>query len=83
MLSTKAVVEKTKCEQLEKVIIGDDEEKFFRVKVQLPHRERQELMDFHRKNIDVFAWSTYDTPGIDPDFICHHLNVNLSTIPKK
>ena len=40
MLSTKAVVERTKCEQLEKVIIGDDEEKFFRVKVQLPHRER-------------------------------------------
>ena len=40
-------------------------------------------MDFHRKNIDVFAWSAYDTPRIDPDFICHHLNVNLSTIPKK
>ena len=83
MLSTMAVVERTKCEQLEKVIIGDDEEKFFRVEVQLPPRERQELMDFHRKNIDVFAWSAYDTPGVDLDFICHHLNVNLSTIPKK
>ena len=24
-----------------------------------------------------------DAPGIDPAFICHHLNVNLAIIPKK
>ena len=29
MLSTDVVVEGAKCEELEKVIIGDDEEKFF------------------------------------------------------
>ena len=38
---------------------------------------------FLKKNIDVFAWSTYNAPGVDPNFICHHLNVNPSTIPKK
>ena len=55
MLSIGAVAEEAMCEQLEKVIIGGDEEKFFQVGVQLPFRERQELVDFLRKNIDVFA----------------------------
>ena len=76
MLSTKAMVEGAKCEQLEKVVIGNNEEKFFQVRVQLSPREKEELVDFLRKNIDVFAWSTYETPRVDPDFICHHLNVN-------
>ena len=44
-----------KCKQLERVVIGDDEEKFFQVEVQFPPREKQELQDFLRKNIDVFA----------------------------
>ena len=52
-----------KCKQLERVVIGDDEEKFFQVEVQFPPREKQELQDFLRKNIDVFAWSVYETPG--------------------
>ena len=35
------------------------------------------------KNIDVFAWNAYEALGIDPDFICHHLNVNPSIILRK
>ena len=31
----------------------------------------------------MFAWNAYEAPGMDPDFICHHLNVNPSAIPKK
>ena len=49
----------------------------------MPPRERQELIDFLRKNIDVFAWSTYEAPGMDLSFICHCLNVNPSAIFKK
>ena len=41
------------------------------------------MIGFFRKNVDVFAWDTYDAPGIDPNFICHHLNVNPSATPKK
>ena len=41
------------------------------------------LIDFLIKNIDVFAWNAYEAPKVDPNFICHHLNVNPSTIPKK
>ena len=31
----------------------------------------------------MFAWDAYDAPRIDPNFICHHLNVNPSATPKK
>jgi len=33
--------------------------------------------------MDVFAWDAYEAPGVDPSFICHHLNVNPSVTPKK
>ena len=31
----------------------------------------------------MFAWSVYEAPGVDPNFICHLLNVNPSVTPKK
>ena len=40
-------------------------------------------MGFLKRNIDVFAWNAYEAPGVDPNFICHHLNVSPSVIPKK
>lgn len=33
--------------------------------------------------MDVFAWDAYEAPGVDPNFICHHLNVNSAITPKK
>ena len=71
------------CEELEKIVINDDLEKFFQVGTQLPPWEKEELIVFLKRNIDVFAWSAYEAPGVDPNFICHHLNVNPSIIPKK
>ena len=72
-----------KCEDLEKIIVGDDPEKFFQVGSQLPPQEKEELMGFLRKNLDMFAWNAYEAPGVDSNFICHHLNVNPSVTPKK
>ena len=83
MLPTNALAEKAKCKDLEKVTIGDDLEKFFWVGSQLPPQEKNELIEFLRKNIDVFTWDPYDALGIDPSFICHHLNMNPSITPKK
>ena len=83
MLPIDRQVEVAKCEDLEKVIIGDDPEKFFQVEAQLPPQEKEELIEFLKRNVDVFAWDTYETPGVDPNFICHHLNVNSSITPKK
>ena len=54
-LSTGAVAGGAKCEWLDKVFIGSDEEKFFQVRVQLPLREKEKLVGFLGKNIDVFA----------------------------
>ena len=31
----------------------------------------------------MFTWNAYKTPRVDPNFICHHLNVNPSVTPKK
>ena len=45
--------------------------------------EKKELLEFLRRNVDVFAWSTYDAPGIDPEFICHRLNVSPGAMPRR
>jgi len=65
------------------VIVDTDPEKFFQVGSELPLREKEELVGFLRKNVDLFAWDAYEALGIDPSFICLHLNVNLSATPKK
>ena len=72
-----------KCEDLEKVVIGDDPERFFQVGAQIPLLEKEQLVDFLRRNVDVFAWDAYEAPRLDPNFICHHLNVNPSITPKR
>ena len=83
MLPVNGLVDEAKCEDLETIVVGDDPEKFFQVGAQLPHREKEELIEFLRRNINVFAWNAYEAPGVDPSFICHHLNVNPSVTPKK
>ncbi|XP_030924962.1 uncharacterized protein LOC115951997 [Quercus lobata] len=42
---------------------------------------KENLVQFLRKNIDVFAWSYEDIPGIDPKVITHRLNVCPSSKP--
>ena len=49
----------------------------------MPLQEKEKLVEFFKRNIDVFAWIAHKTPGVDPNFICHHLNVNPFVIPKK
>lgn len=75
--------EEARLEGLEKAVIDDDHERFFQVGTQLPPREKEELLGFLKRNLDVFAWDPYDALGIDPSFICHRLNVNPSVTPKK
>ena len=70
-------------EGLERVIIGDDRERFFQVRARLPLQEKEELVELLRGNVDVFAWDVYEAPGLNPEFICHHLNVDPSVTPKK
>ena len=66
MLSIDKLAEEAKCEDLVKVTIGDDLEKFFQVGSQLPQQEGEELIEFLKQNIDIFAWNTYKAPRVDP-----------------
>ena len=55
MLSINRTVDGAKYEDLVKITIGDDPEKFFQIRSQLPQQEREELIEFLKQNIDVFA----------------------------
>ena len=65
------------------MVIDTNPDKFFQVGVQLPPQEKQELIEFFPKNVDVFARNAYEASGVDPDFICHHLDVNPSITHRK
>ena len=41
------------------------------------------MLLFLIQNVDVFAWSPYEVPEVDPEFIIHKLNVDPSFLPKK
>ena len=49
----------------------------------MPLLEKEQLVDLLKKNVDVFAWDAYKAPRLDPNFICHHLNVNSFITPKR
>ena len=71
------------CKELETVIIVEGANKYFQVGIQLPVEDKKQLMDFLKGNLDVFGLSAYEAPGIDLEFICHHLNVNPKVNLKK
>ena len=64
------------------MIIGDDLEKFFQVGARLPLQEKEELVELLRRNVDVYAWDAYEAPGLNPEFICHRLNVDPQLLQK-
>ena len=49
----------------------------------MPPLEKEELIKFLKRNVNVFAWSAYEALGVDSSFIWRHLNVNPSVTPKK
>ena len=56
-------------------------ERFTKIGASVEEKTKQDLVQFLRKSIDVFAWSHEDMPGIDPSAITHHLNVYPSSKP--
>lgn len=53
-----------------------DPEQYFLLGSQLPETKRFDLLDFLLQNKEVFAWTPYEMPGIDPEITCHKLNVD-------
>ncbi|XXG46405.1 hypothetical protein AAC387_Pa02g1265 [Persea americana] len=58
-----------------------DPNKFFLIGSQLPEPEKTELLDLLLENKEVFAWTPYEMPGIDPAVMCHKLNVDPNYKP--
>ena len=56
-------------------------EKFTRIGTSMKEKTKQDLVQFLRENIDVFAWSHEDMSGINPNVITHRLNVYPSSKP--
>ncbi|XP_072090444.1 uncharacterized protein [Arachis hypogaea] len=42
---------------------------------------KQHLVELLRFNSDLFAWTLVEMPGINPNFICYKLTVNLNVRP--
>ena len=56
-------------------------ERYTRVGADLEEKTKKDLVQFLKKNIDIFALSHEDMPGIDPGVITHRLNVSPSFKP--
>ena len=69
-------------EALEEIPLDEDNPgKSTRIGADLEGEIKKGLICFLRKNIDMFAWSHEDMPGIDPSVITHRLNVHPSSKP--
>ena len=69
-------------EALENISLEEDNpERCTKVGVNLEEKTKKDLVRFLRNNIDVFAWSHENMPGIDPSVITHRLNVYPSSKP--
>ena len=67
-------------EMLEDIPLDENNlEKYIRVGASMERKTKQNLVQFLKKSIDVFAWGHEDMPGIDPSVITHRLNVYSSS----
>ena len=69
-------------EALEEIPLDEDDPgKSTRIGADLEGEIKKGLICYLRKNIDVFAWSHENMPGINPSVITHRLNVHPSSKP--
>ena len=69
-------------EVLEDITLDENNlERYTRVGASMERKTKQDLVQFLKKSVDVFAWSHEDIPGIDPSVITHRLNVYPSSKP--
>ena len=66
-----------------KVRIFQNTNRYFQIGTSMNDQEKVEMLLFLLQNVDVFAWSPYEVPGVDPEFIVHKLNMDPSFPPKK
>ena len=55
--------------------------KIFKLGRLLSQEEQDEVAAVISHHLDAFAWSASDMPGIDPNFLCHHLTMDPKVRP--
>ena len=55
--------------------------KVFKLGRLLSQEEQDEVAAVISHHLDAFAWTAANMPGIDPDFLCHHLTMNAKVRP--
>ena len=55
--------------------------KVFKLGRLLSLEEQDEVATVISRHLDAFAWSASDMPGINPDFLCHHLMMDPKVRP--
>ena len=60
-----------------------DVNRSFQVEVGMMDKDKVEILLLLVRNIDVFAWSPYEVPRVDPEFIVHQLNVDSLFPPQE
>ena len=55
--------------------------KVFKLGCLLSQKEQEEVVAVISRHLDAFAWTAADMPGIDPDFLCHHLTMDAKVRP--
>ena len=59
------------------------EGKVFKLGRLLSQGEQEEVAAVISRHLDAFVWTAADMPGIDPDFLCHHLTMDAKVRPMR
>ncbi|MBE2321274.1 RNA-directed DNA polymerase, partial [Solirubrobacter sp. CPCC 204708] len=71
-------------DELISINLGSDESpKIINIGATLSPQEQEKLVGLLRENIEVFAWSYKDMPGIDTDIVQHFIPTNPEVKPVK
>ena len=63
-------------EELIKVKILSDTDSYFQIGANMGSQDKVETLLLLIQNLDVFAWTPYEVPGVDPEFIIHKLSID-------
>ncbi|KAK8954187.1 hypothetical protein KSP39_PZI001996 [Platanthera zijinensis] len=63
------------------VLTQDGRVEKVRISGGLTPEDQGRMLECIQKNVDVFAWSAAEMPGIDADIVCHRLNLHPEARP--
>ncbi|KAK8947213.1 hypothetical protein KSP39_PZI007465 [Platanthera zijinensis] len=63
------------------ILTKDGRKEKIKISGELTPQDQEEIRKCVEENIDVFAWSAADMPGVDADVACHRLNLDPGVRP--